>query len=58
MLYGRVKIYNKDFKLILDNGDVFGEQVLFGCQIMLKAKVLDRACVFMMPMANYRIMRE
>ena len=41
VLFGKIKIYNKDYRSVLEKGDTFGEHPLFHYHIDLKAKSLE-----------------
>lgn len=58
ILYGRVKLFNKDYKAIIERGDTFGEHHLFNFDISLKARCLDPTCIFLLPIKYYTILRE
>jgi CRP-like cAMP-binding protein len=58
ILYGKVKIFNKDYREIIERGDTFGEHLLFNFDISLKVRCLEPTCVFWLPVKYYAILRE
>lgn len=58
VLAGKLKIFNQDYKGLVERGDTVGEHVVFGFGISLKARSLEESYVFWLPHKYYSIMRE
>lgn len=58
ILYGKVKIFNKDYRNVLEKGDTFGQHLLYNYHIHLKARCIDPTCIFWLPVKYYTILRE
>jgi len=58
VIYGRVKIYSQDFKIIINEGQTFGEQKLFGMSVDTEALSLDESCILSIPLSFYKLIRK
>lgn len=58
VLYGKIKVYCKDFLFMATRGDTIGENELFGHIKALKLKFLEQSAILWVLISNYNILRQ
>ena len=58
VLYGKIKLYGKDFVFVAGRGDTIGEHELFGHNKELKMKFMDESAILWVSIPNYNILRQ
>ncbi len=58
MLYGKLKIYDKDFSFFAGRGDTIGEHEFFGCSRAFKIKIIDDCAILWVNITNFNILRQ
>lgn len=58
MLYGKIKLYDKDFSFMANRGDTIGQNELFDCHRELKLKILEDSAVLWVAIKNLNILRQ
>lgn len=58
VIYGRVKITCKDFKIVLGEGEMFGEHSLYGGTMSAEVIVQENSCLFSLPLHLYKLLRK
>ena len=58
IVFGSVKLTSTDFKIVLGEGQLFGEQALFNLILSAQVHALEETCILSLPLLFYRLLRK